>query len=423
MTNPTPKVPVVGIELSRAEGFVNDSMSRAKVGGWDEANAVLKRWSSTAPNDGSYHKCDIWVTFEDGASYRGRYELKHWMVESPDLVSTVHAAARFYAGVACPKHMLPDDYQAFLDGIGKERRSQYQTLLAGYDLFHNRDEPAQSAAAALSAAPDTPAASSARPAAAHPSAPEPVSGDVQTPDEALGRAEQLVPDAPSPENEQIVYKMYSKLVVNYEFSDDRVRDHDVDPLFDEYSKGEIKRAIQKAIEDSEGQELAQYCDQPAVKRIDLIPTEESVAFYFYTDRELSQPELDALHGDFQGQLSDGYGEGFEQNELFSGSSTVRDVEVPDDEEDASVGRSPGADQSCVALSVDENDDTQYDDDEPPTRYEDVDYTWQAYMSFDWEGLSHPVKVDTNKEALPADPRLQETEDLDSRGTSRHRRYR
>lgn len=62
------------IWLHRAEGEIGPD-STATVATWAEAESVLRGWSHTAPEDGSYHKCDFKITYEDGQVYDGRYDL------------------------------------------------------------------------------------------------------------------------------------------------------------------------------------------------------------------------------------------------------------------------------------------------------------------------------------------------------------
>lgn len=85
------------IKISRAEGMAHECVTRV-VRTYDEANAMLRAWSATAPKGGCYDKCDFWVTFEDGYQYAGRYDLKHWSEERPDLAGHMRSFVRYLAG-------------------------------------------------------------------------------------------------------------------------------------------------------------------------------------------------------------------------------------------------------------------------------------------------------------------------------------
>ena len=52
---------------------------------WQKAQSLLLKHSDTSPKNGGYDKCDFIVTFADGETYQGRYDLKHHSVELPSL--------------------------------------------------------------------------------------------------------------------------------------------------------------------------------------------------------------------------------------------------------------------------------------------------------------------------------------------------
>lgn len=71
------RVPAVSITLHRAEGFQHE-ITTVDCGGpnpWQEAQETLRRWARTAPDDGSYHKCDIAVHYADGERFSFRHDL------------------------------------------------------------------------------------------------------------------------------------------------------------------------------------------------------------------------------------------------------------------------------------------------------------------------------------------------------------
>jgi hypothetical protein len=89
------------IWINRAEGPVKDcvavTLTEEKL--WKQADDLLKRWSDTAPQNGCYDKCDFKVTFEDGELYEGRFDMKHWSVELPDLEDHILHFVRWHAGL------------------------------------------------------------------------------------------------------------------------------------------------------------------------------------------------------------------------------------------------------------------------------------------------------------------------------------
>jgi hypothetical protein len=70
--------PVRSVTITRAEGFEEELITRAFQGprAWGLAATELRRWARTAPEGGCYDKCDFEVLWEDGTSYRGRYDLQ-----------------------------------------------------------------------------------------------------------------------------------------------------------------------------------------------------------------------------------------------------------------------------------------------------------------------------------------------------------
>lgn len=103
------------IELRRAEGPVHECDKPFKCESFFDANVKLKAHSWSAPEGGGYDKVDFTIIDEaTGLHYEGRYDLKHWKVETPDLKAHVVGFLEFYAGRSCPSHMTQERYEAFL---------------------------------------------------------------------------------------------------------------------------------------------------------------------------------------------------------------------------------------------------------------------------------------------------------------------
>lgn len=86
------------ITITRAEGFVDECDKPETATSWLAANAILRRWSETAPKTGGYDKCDFVIVFEDGEEYKGRYDLQHWTVETPDIAKHVRSTISYLSG-------------------------------------------------------------------------------------------------------------------------------------------------------------------------------------------------------------------------------------------------------------------------------------------------------------------------------------
>lgn len=92
------------IEVSRGEGG-GDRVLVAGSGCWAKASAALRSWAITAPEDGSYHKTDFTVTFEDGGTYEGRYDLAR--DSDGDLAGHARDTAHWHAAPENAQHLDP----------------------------------------------------------------------------------------------------------------------------------------------------------------------------------------------------------------------------------------------------------------------------------------------------------------------------
>lgn len=69
------KVGVRGILIVRNGGSARGRYDVA-LGTWEETDAVLELWASSAPDNGYYEDCEFKVFFVDGNSYSGTYQLR-----------------------------------------------------------------------------------------------------------------------------------------------------------------------------------------------------------------------------------------------------------------------------------------------------------------------------------------------------------
>lgn len=137
----TQKVKVKSVWLARAEGRPEECIALV-VDSIEAADAVLLRWSETAPGGpgddlGGYDKCDFEITFEDGEKYEGRYDLVHWSKEMPSLARHVLSFLRFHAGLWCPPHLTPTQYEDALTRFEKfcgHDRDEYVAFLDKYEI-------------------------------------------------------------------------------------------------------------------------------------------------------------------------------------------------------------------------------------------------------------------------------------------------
>jgi hypothetical protein len=108
------KAKVTGIWLNRAEGPVALCGERS-VRNFAEANDVIRSWARTAPKGGGYDKCDFKVSYDNGDTYSGRYDMTYDDVCGADMLQKhIRSNVDFYSGKSRPLHMDEKRYRAYL---------------------------------------------------------------------------------------------------------------------------------------------------------------------------------------------------------------------------------------------------------------------------------------------------------------------
>lgn len=124
------------IWLQRAEGYIEEIERDGEhtVSTFAEAATVLKRWALTAPKDGTYDKCDFKVTYADGDTYEGRFDLEYKHAQEADpLGAHMRDVVTFHAGVRCPAHMTSGKYAAFV-GARPDKQIEAAKFLTTYQI-------------------------------------------------------------------------------------------------------------------------------------------------------------------------------------------------------------------------------------------------------------------------------------------------
>jgi hypothetical protein len=128
----TDRIPVKSVFLRRAEGR-RDECIELTLTSIEASNAILARWSHTAPKSG-YDKCDFVVTWENGETYEGRYDLQHMSVGGyPSIDRQMQHFMRFVIGERKPARYSQEDYERCLteiyDGADRDAiRKNLETL-------------------------------------------------------------------------------------------------------------------------------------------------------------------------------------------------------------------------------------------------------------------------------------------------------
>lgn len=129
------KVSVKSVWLSRAEGRTQEIGQRTE-SSLEAADEQIRHWAQTAPKEGSYHKTDFKVTWEDGETYAGRYDLQFGDYKKSNLLgSHIQQHLAFLAGLVCPERMTREQYETYLKQYGYDtQRSEILAFLQNYEL-------------------------------------------------------------------------------------------------------------------------------------------------------------------------------------------------------------------------------------------------------------------------------------------------
>lgn len=132
-----PKIPVKSIWLRRAEG-PNWDLGQRTVASFEAADQVLRKWSETAPEKGGYDKVDFKVTWQDGETYEGRYDLVHRNVAMASLSTHIQEFCSFHGGLWCPSHLKRKDYDQFIERQertpGMPKKAEFLKFLEKYAI-------------------------------------------------------------------------------------------------------------------------------------------------------------------------------------------------------------------------------------------------------------------------------------------------
>lgn len=126
---------VVRIDFNRAEGHTHECRLRTFFS-WADLNARVRRAALTAPANGSWHKCDVRVTWADGSTWEYRLDLtaEHAVMPLPATSEALSSLTFFRGDTATPDGADPARYIADFDGLYPGMRARATWLLNGYDL-------------------------------------------------------------------------------------------------------------------------------------------------------------------------------------------------------------------------------------------------------------------------------------------------
>lgn len=127
-------IPVKSIEITRAEGPIDECGVTVVVSSFAEASRVLARIAETAPNTGGYDKTDFRVTWADGEIYDGRADIQRDHVVGYDLADHIRSFLGYLAGTVRPAHVTSDDKWEAIKASNKDSAPSALEFLSKYDL-------------------------------------------------------------------------------------------------------------------------------------------------------------------------------------------------------------------------------------------------------------------------------------------------
>lgn len=128
---PTPALQIgaLSITLERWEGLAEECGPPVTVGTFAQADATLHQWSNTAPESGGYNKCGFNITWPDGSTYEGRFDLVHHSIERASLRDHIAGQAEYWLGSACPMHSSEAQYLQHISRASAEDRALWEHFL------------------------------------------------------------------------------------------------------------------------------------------------------------------------------------------------------------------------------------------------------------------------------------------------------
>ena len=124
---------MTNIWLRRAEGRSAQCYG-LDVQTWTDSDYVLRGWAVTAPKEMGYDKVDFLVTWEDGETYEGRFDMKYeHKLEENLLGRQITDVLMFYAGENKPDYMKEQAYREYVEHYA-DMKVAYLAFLEEHDL-------------------------------------------------------------------------------------------------------------------------------------------------------------------------------------------------------------------------------------------------------------------------------------------------
>ena len=126
------KIQVKEIVITRGEGLISECGKKFIAKSYAEAEAILSQMSKTAPKTGGYDKTDFIVTFADGETYSGCYDLRYERKES--LGEHMRSFLEWYAGMTQNPHCGQAKYDEFMARQSPAEIAETKLFLDTYQI-------------------------------------------------------------------------------------------------------------------------------------------------------------------------------------------------------------------------------------------------------------------------------------------------
>lgn len=132
------KIEAVRFEIEWAEGPIDEQREGRSADSWEDFDAILTEIAQGVKVGGCYEKVGFKITWADGTTYTGRYDVQNISHErahgGPSLRAHVRAFTGYHSGLIKPDHLTEEDYAAHLKMHGEETRSEWYELARRYDV-------------------------------------------------------------------------------------------------------------------------------------------------------------------------------------------------------------------------------------------------------------------------------------------------
>jgi hypothetical protein len=122
---------VTNVRLMRAEGPSHLCRKERNVPSLKEATWIIHDWATTAPKDGCYDKVDFTVTWEDGETYEGRFDMKYEHTAAANPIGEQMKEWIMFHFIR-PRWMTPEQYKGL--GFTEEDEKMAREFLKTHNL-------------------------------------------------------------------------------------------------------------------------------------------------------------------------------------------------------------------------------------------------------------------------------------------------